>query len=102
MISTHASSAIVFFAKQIVHGSALILIAAITPARATLFSITNLVTNDPVTHPAQITDASLKNAWGIAYTPTSPFWVGDNGAGVFTLYNVNPAICCYRVLSDSV
>src|SRR5205085_2920948 len=29
----------------------------------------------------------LVNPWGIATTPTSPFWVSDNHAGVSTLYD---------------
>jgi len=32
----------------------------------------------------------LKNAWGISHSGSSPFWVSDNGAGVATLYGVNP------------
>jgi uncharacterized protein (TIGR03118 family) len=55
-----------------------------------LFNQTNLVTNDQTANPAQITDPNLVNAWGISFSPTSPFWVSDNGAGVATLYNVNP------------
>jgi uncharacterized protein (TIGR03118 family) len=54
------------------------------------FTVTNLVTNDQAAHPAQITDPFLKNAWGITRSTGSPFWVSDNGAGVTTLYNVNP------------
>lgn len=60
-------------------------------ARATVFSVTNLVTNDQAAHPAQITDPDLKNAWGVSYPPSGPFWVSDNGAGVSTLYTVDPA-----------
>lgn len=33
------------------------------------------------------TDPNLKNAWGLAFFPGSPFWVVDNGAGVSTLYD---------------
>jgi uncharacterized protein (TIGR03118 family) len=46
---------------------------------------TNLVSNVPGM--AQTTDPNLVNAWGITASPTSPFWVSDNGAGVSTLYN---------------
>lgn len=59
------------------------------PAEATLFTSTNLVTDDQTAHPAQITDASLVNAWGMSYTLAgSPFWISDNATGVTTLYNV--------------
>ena len=33
------------------------------------------------------TDPNLKNPWGVAFSPTSPFWIADNGTGVSTLYN---------------
>src|SRR5262249_3746253 len=59
-------------------------------AAAPLFDQTNLVTNDPVAHPAKVTDPNLQNAWGISFAPTSPFWVSDNGAGLATLYRVDP------------
>jgi uncharacterized protein (TIGR03118 family) len=32
-------------------------------------------------------DPYLKNPWGIARGATTPWWVGDNGTGVSTLYN---------------
>ena len=71
------------------------LIAALTLCSAyatagTTFSQLNLVTDDPSVNPAQITDASLKNAWGLSYSSTGPFWISDNGTGVSTLYRVNP------------
>jgi len=59
-------------------------------AAAPLFDQTNLVTNDPMANPAQVTDPNLQNAWGISFGPTTPFWVSDNGAGVATLYRVDP------------
>jgi len=60
------------------------------PAQAASFEVVNLVTDDQAAHPAQITDPGLVNAWGISYSPTSPFWVSSNGAGTSTLYTVNP------------
>src|SRR5438309_9971281 len=43
---------------------------------------------------AAVTDPSLVNPWGVAFSPTSPFWVSDNGTGVATLYNgTNPFNC---------
>jgi uncharacterized protein (TIGR03118 family) len=47
----------------------------------------NLVSDLP--NLAITTDPNLKNPWGIAFSPTSPFWIADNGAGVATLYNTN-------------
>ncbi len=46
---------------------------------------TNLVSDVPGL--AAHTDPNLVNAWGITSSPTSPFWVADNGTGVSTLYN---------------
>ena len=58
---------------------------------AAQFSVTNLVTDDPMAHAGQITDPGLVNAWGMSYSPTSPFWVSANGTGEAQLYAVNPA-----------
>lgn len=46
---------------------------------------TNLVSDGSVS--ALHTDSQLINPWGIAESSGSPFWVGDNGSGVSTLYN---------------
>jgi uncharacterized protein (TIGR03118 family) len=48
---------------------------------------TNLVSDVPGL--ASHTDANLANPWGIATSPTSPFWVSDNHTGVSTLYNTS-------------
>jgi uncharacterized protein (TIGR03118 family) len=36
------------------------------------------------------TDRQLINPWGISASGTSQFWISDNGAGVSTLYSVDP------------
>jgi uncharacterized protein (TIGR03118 family) len=61
-----------------------------SPSWATSFKVTNLVTDDQAANPAQITDTGLVNAWGLSYSPTSPFWVSSNGTGTSVLYSVNP------------
>lgn len=61
------------------------------PAWAVTFTPTNLVTDDQLAHAAKITDAGLKNAWGMSYAPGGPFWVSSNGGGTIHLYGVNPA-----------
>jgi uncharacterized protein (TIGR03118 family) len=38
---------------------------------------------------ADITDPNLVNAWGLATSATSPFWVCDGGTGLSTLYTVS-------------
>ena len=69
----------------------LVLLVTSGAAAATLFTVTNLVSDDPVGHPAKVTDARLENAWGISASATSPFWVSSNGQGVAEIYSVNPA-----------
>ena len=32
-------------------------------------------------------DPALVNPWGVVASPTSPFWLSDNGSGLSTLYN---------------
>jgi uncharacterized protein (TIGR03118 family) len=49
------------------------------------FIQTNLVSDIP--GEANLTDPGLVNPWGIAASPTSPFWISDNGTGLSTLYN---------------
>lgn len=70
---------------------ALACLCAAGPSVAVSFNATNLVTDDPGAHPATLTDPGLKNAWGLSYSPTSPFWISSNGVGVAQLYRVNPA-----------
>ena len=51
------------------------------------YSQTNLVSNTAGV--ATTTDPQLLNPWGISFSPTSPFWVSDNGTGLSTLYTSN-------------
>ena len=41
---------------------------------------------------AAVTDPNLVNPWGLVASPTSPWWVSDNGTGLSTLYNGTGAI----------
>jgi len=45
----------------------------------------NLVSDGFVT--ANAIDPNLVNPWGLAYGPTGPWWISDNGPSVSTLYN---------------
>ncbi|HVU16692.1 MAG TPA: TIGR03118 family protein [Candidatus Didemnitutus sp.] len=51
---------------------------------------TNLVSDVPGL--AAATDPHLVNPWGLSVSPTSPWWVSDNGTGLSTLYNGAGAI----------
>jgi len=50
-----------------------------TPASAQFYEQHNLVSSD--------SDADLVNAWGLASSSGSPWWVADNGTNLSTLYN---------------
>jgi uncharacterized protein (TIGR03118 family) len=55
------------------------------PASASFYRQSNLVSDLP--GEAAVLDPNLVNPWGIAFSPTSPFWVSDNHTGLSTLYN---------------
>ncbi len=63
--------------------AAVILLAG--AASAQKYNQTNLVSNVPGV--ALTTDPNLVNAWGLARSSSSPWWVADNGTGLSTLYN---------------
>jgi uncharacterized protein (TIGR03118 family) len=54
------------------------------------FRQTNLVSDLPNVG-AQVVDPNLKNAWGLAFGPTTPLWVADNGTSIAGVYPVSPA-----------
>ena len=43
----------------------------------------NLVSDQPGA--ALLQDTNLVNAWGVSFSPNSPFWLSDNGTGKSTL-----------------
>ncbi len=45
---------------------------------------TNLVSDIPGL--ARVTDPNLVNSWGLSHSPTSPWWISDNGTGLATVY----------------
>ena len=60
------------------------LLSAPLPSAAAAYKVT-VLTSDQTGAPTQ--DANLQNPWGLAYGPTSPFWVSDNNDGLSTIYN---------------
>jgi uncharacterized protein (TIGR03118 family) len=68
--------------------AALAALAPVAPAAATqpgnAYHQTNLVSDLPGM--AQLTDPDLVNPWGLAFSPSSPAWVADNGTDRATLY----------------
>ena len=67
--------------------AALAFLVALTskPCFADTFTQTNLVSDIPGV--ANVTDANLKNPWGVAFSATSPFWISNQGSGTSTLYD---------------
>jgi uncharacterized protein (TIGR03118 family) len=51
-----------------------------TDSNANLVALGYPATNNP-------DNPDLINPWGISHSPTSPFWLSDNGTGLSTLYN---------------
>src|ERR1700730_4339816 len=50
------------------------------------FEQTNLVA-DTAGFKAVMIDNNLVNAWGMAFLPSGPIWISDNGSGLSTIYN---------------
>jgi uncharacterized protein (TIGR03118 family) len=80
-------------------GAALLLGVSAGPAAATSgdhrhghrgsYVETPVVSDQPGVAP--VTDSNLVNPWGIAFGPTTPLWVANNGTSTSTLYSTNPA-----------
>src|SRR5207253_8981455 len=69
----------------IVFAAAFLLVQPQAWCADTVYLQTNLVSDIPGL--AQTTDPNLKNPWGISFSATSPFWVGDAGSNLSTLYS---------------
>ncbi len=69
-------------------------------AQAAPYFQTNLVSDIP--NLAVITDPSLINPWGVSHSPTSPFWVSDQGTNLATLYAVNGGTVTKAALTVSI
>jgi uncharacterized protein (TIGR03118 family) len=62
------------------------LLVSVSHAKEIHYQQVNLVSDQPGV--AILQDTNLVNAWGVAFSATSPFWVSDNGTGLSTLYAV--------------
>jgi uncharacterized protein (TIGR03118 family) len=60
--------------------------AAQNPNAENLYTVRNLVSDIPGV--AALTDPDLVNGWGISHSPTSPWWVSDEGTSKSTLYRI--------------
>ena len=71
--------------------------SGLSVATAADYIQTNLVSNLPGL--AAITEPLLVNSWGISHSPTSPFWVSNQGTNSSTLYAVTGATNVSQVLN---
>jgi uncharacterized protein (TIGR03118 family) len=67
--------------------AALIATMPLGAAEDNSYTVTPLVSDQPGVAP--VVDADLVNAWGLAASASSPWWVADNGTSKSTLYNGN-------------
>jgi uncharacterized protein (TIGR03118 family) len=61
-----------------------VVVTPVLTVPVTKYAVHNLVSD---VAGADVLDANLVNPWGIALSPTSPFWISDNGSSLTTLYN---------------
>ena len=64
------------------------------------FVQTNLVSD--ISGLATITDSDLVNSWGVSHSPTSPFWVSNQGTNTATLYAVMDSTTVSKVTAITV
>jgi uncharacterized protein (TIGR03118 family) len=74
-------------------GVLLLLLSASAKAQ---YHLTNLVSNQ--VHQAPTIDPLLANAWGLARSATSPWWISDNDTGWSTLYEATGTQEALKVL----
>jgi uncharacterized protein (TIGR03118 family) len=67
--------------------AALFAVMPLGAAEENSYTVTRLVSDQPGVAP--VLDSDLVNAWGLAASSTSPWWVADNGTSRSTLYNGN-------------
>jgi hypothetical protein len=59
-------------------------------AEAGAYVQTNLVSDGFL--PAELTDPTLVNPWGVSHSATSPFWTSNQGTSTTSLFNVPPPL----------
>jgi uncharacterized protein (TIGR03118 family) len=74
-------------------GLSFLMVSALAQAQ---YRLTNIISNQ--VHQAPTIDPLLANAWGLARSATSPWWISDNDTGWSTLYEANGTQVPLRVL----
>lgn len=60
---------------------------AVTAPNGSIFIRHDLISD--LAGQAERRDPNLQNPWGIAFSPTGPFWIADNKTGVSTVYTAD-------------
>jgi uncharacterized protein (TIGR03118 family) len=71
-------------ALAVLFGVAVVAVSPLSAAPRNAYTVTPLVSDQPGVAPN--TDPNLVNAWGLASSATSPWWVADNETNLSTLY----------------
>jgi len=75
-----------WFTQNLALTVALVLVVGfVSSTAAAQYKATNLTSD--LSGKTKYTDTLLKNPWGLAYSPSAPFWVSDEASGWSTLYN---------------
>jgi uncharacterized protein (TIGR03118 family) len=82
LLSAHRRRTLIVLA--FVLGIAIVAVSPLRAAERNAFTVVPLVSDQPGVAPN--TDPNLVNAWGLTSSPTSPWWVSDNGTDKSTLY----------------
>jgi uncharacterized protein (TIGR03118 family) len=73
-----------------------VLLLMLSASAEAQYHLTNLVSNQ--VHQAPTIDPLLANAWGLARSATSPWWISDNDTGWSTLYEATGTQEALKVL----
>src|SRR6266568_3993865 len=80
--------------------SIVLILGGVRPATAQFYTQHNLVSDGAV--PADHLDPNMVNAWGLAASPTSPWWISNNGTGTTTLYRVNTGVISFFTVPGAI
>src|SRR4030095_7055290 len=58
-------------------------------AKPPFYQQRNLISDNTALIPAEHQDANVVNAWGLAASSSSPWWIANNGSDTSTLYNAD-------------
>lgn len=73
--------------------------AQLALAKPPFYQQRNLISDDTALIPAEHQDANLVNAWGLAASGSSPWWIANNGTDTSTLFNANTGVIPSLVVS---